>query len=441
MNTPKRSLLYVIRKKSRTLLLFVILLIVSTLTLSGLSIMDATKDTSAELRESTGTSFTMEQNMETATRIGEGNSYLLQQEYITDEMVSKISKIDGISGNDASYGGQKVARAELQDIKGHKLDLIVYTDMWEDDISAIVGPFGCSNTENQSFFKNKQFILTEGRHITSDDENKVIISNAVAEQNGLKVGDKIVVAVTNFISEGQGTKKVEVEIIGLYDIFMDQSDKATLTTFELYEDYTFLDTMSYKELFSMYKEITEGYNTVTFFVTDPAQLSSIMSEVSKTSSINWNNFNLIANDEVYQASSSSMSNVEKLITTMIVVVVVISAAIITLILSMWLKSRVRETGVLMAVGISKYKILLQHVLEVAVIAVFAFGLSYFASGMIAGNLGNILDSSISASNVIITVSDFILVCAVGTLILLLAIGISSIPVMRMKPREILSKMS
>jgi len=403
--------------------------------------MDAAGDSSAELRESTGTSFTMEQNMETATRIGNGNSYLLQQEYITDEMVSEISKIDGISGDDASYGGQKVACAELQDIKGDKLDLIVYTDMWEDDISAIVGPYGCSNTENQSYFKNKQFVLTEGRHITSDDENKVIISNAVAEQNGLKVGDKIVAAVTNFISEDRGTNKVEVEIIGLYDIFMDQSDKATLTSLELYENFTFLDTMAYKELFSMYKEITEGYNTVTFFVTDPTQLSSIMSEVSNISSINWNNFNLIANDEVYQASSGSMSNVEKLITTMIVVVVVIAAAIITLILSMWVRSRVRETGILMSTGISKYKIVAQYVLETVLIAIFAFALSYFTSNAIAGNLGHIIDSTIAAGDVRVATGNFILVCCAGIAVILAAIGISSIPVMRMKPREILSKMS
>jgi len=412
--------------------------------------MDATKDTSAELRESTGTSFTMERNLGTATRSNSGNNFVYQQEFITDEMIEEIAKIDGIKG----YNAKKEGLPDLQDVNGNNLETIVYTNWYDDPILKYsTKAFASFNTSYDSLFTSNKFELNEGRHITAEDENTAIISNDLAKKYNIKVGDKIKFALTEefvAVEKEKGTSDisvndVEVEVIGIFNISSEQSDKQALAQYELYENYVFTDITFFKKLYSTWplgmEELKEGYESVDFFVTDPAQLSSIMSEVSNISSINWDNFTLTANDEVFQQSASSMSNVEKLITTMLIVVVVISATIVTLILSMWLKSRVRETGILMAVGISKYKILLQHVLEVAVIAVFAFGLSYFASGMIAGNLGSILDSSISAGNVMVTVSNFILVCAVGTLILLLAIGISSIPVMRMKPREILSKMS
>ncbi|MGL6200410.1 MAG: ABC transporter permease [Lachnospiraceae bacterium] len=450
MNTPKRSLLYVVRKRSRTLLLFVILLVVSTLVLSGLSIMDAAGDSSTELRESTGASFTMERNLSTATKSNSGNTFVYQQEYITDEMIEKISEIDGIKG----YNAKKECIPDIQDINGKNLETIVYTNWYDDPILKYNSKlFASLNTSYDSYFTSNEFQLTEGRHIEPNDEYKILMSNELAEKYNLKVGDKIKLALTEeFVSaeKQSGTSDisvndVEIEIIGIYNILTEQSDKNTLAQSELYENYIFSDIASFTELFSTWpaamEEFGDGYGEADFFVSDPAQLGSIMSEVSNISSINWNNLTMNANDEVYQASSNSMSNVEKLITTMIIVVVIIAAAIVTLILSMWVRSRVRETGILMSTGIAKYKIVAQFVLETVLIAAFAFALSYFTSNAIAGNLGHIIDSTIATGDVQVAMSSFILVCCAGIAVILAAIGISSIPVMRMKPREILSKMS
>lgn len=449
MNTPKRSLLYVIRKRSRTGLLFVILLVVSTLVLSGLSIMDAAGDSSAELRESTGTSFTMERNLSTATRSNSGNNFVYQQEYIADEMIEKISDIDGIKGYNAKIGGY----LELQNLDGDRFETIVYNKWNEEDLKYDIGTFGCFNTAYDSFFTSNQFELSEGRHIATDDKQVILISDDLAEKYNFKVGDKLKLTLSEEQVQFEkrygvsdiSANSVDVEIIGIYKILEEQSDKETLGQYELYDNYVFTDMATFKEVFSTWavaaKENEQGYESADFFLTDPAQLGSIMSEVSNISSINWNNFTLTANDEVFQQSASSMSNVEKLITTMIIVVVVIAAVIITLILSMWVRSRMRETGILMSTGIPKYKIVAQYVLETVLIAIFAFALSYFTSNAIAGNLGHIIDSTITAGDVHIAISNFILVFCTGIAVILASIGISSIPVMQMNPREILSKMS
>ena len=120
-----------------------------------------------------------------------------------------------------------------------------------------------------------------------------------------------------------------------------------------------------------------------------------------------------------------------------IVVVSISMCIVTLILSMWVKSRARETGMLMASGISKCSILLQHIVEVGFIAAVSFPLSYLFSRVVAGGIGGIFGKTGAA----VTAEHFAIVCGVGTILLVSAILLSCISTMRMKPKTILSKMS
>ena len=84
-----------------------------------------------------------------------------------------------------------------------------------------------------------------------------------------------------------------------------------------------------------------------------------------------------------------MSDISSLIRTLIIVIVLISMGIVTLILSMWLKGRIRETGILLAAGISRASILFQHILEVGMIAVISFPLSYLFSQAIASGIGGL----------------------------------------------------
>ena len=66
------------------------------------------------------------------------------------------------------------------------------------------------------------------------------------------------------------------------------------------------------------------------------------------------------------------------------IALMVSIAILSLILTMWARTRIHETGVLLSVGISKLSILGQYIAEVLLIAIFAFSLSYFSASAIAG---------------------------------------------------------
>ena len=131
----------------------------------------------------------------------------------------------------------------------------------------------------------------------------------------------------------------------------------------------------------------------------------------------------------------------------------------------------------MSIGIGKVEIVSQFILETAVIAVLAFGLSYPASSMIADRAGDFIMSQVvdsesltgeddkaiqqgdyssmmdglsgkpSAENAVkeidVTIEPMYLigVYGIGALLVVCAVLIASYTVIRMKPREILSKMS
>lgn len=60
MNTLKRAVLYIGRKRGRTLTIFLILLILSTLAITGGAILQATQDAALSLRQSIGGSIKLE---------------------------------------------------------------------------------------------------------------------------------------------------------------------------------------------------------------------------------------------------------------------------------------------------------------------------------------------------------------------------------------------
>ena len=84
-----------------------------------------------------------------------------------------------------------------------------------------------------------------------------------------------------------------------------------------------------------------------------------------------------------------------MVTGLIIGIVIVSIGILALILNMWIKQRTHETGILLSIGVSKVKIVAQYILETLMIAVIAFGLSYFSSGAIAQGTSNLLFSQVA----------------------------------------------
>lgn len=420
MHFITRAVLYTARKWKKTLLLFCLLLAITTLVLSGLAIADAQEEQTEVVRGTTGASFTVQRDLSTG---GWTDNYSTQ-EFMTEDMIERIAATDGIAGYDATL----ITLPYFFNSKHEPLIL-------EKNLTCYC--YGSYNSQYHELFLSGQFELVEGSHITDDVTNGAIISRQLADQNGLKIGD----TVTGIYYPENNTPAVDMEIIGIYDIVADEEDELNIYDAATYYDqsnYIFCSMKASEGMLKGWGEDGDGISEAYFYVQDAAELDNTIRKVQSISSIDWNNFKITANNEVYQNISAALTDTSSLIMTLICVVTVVSVMLIVLILSMSVRSRKHEIGIMLAAGIEKPTVISQFVVETVLTAIAAFPLGYLVSQRAAGILGTLFDKT--AENVIVTSQHLALASAAGSILLIVSVLVSCIPVMRLKPKTILSQM-
>jgi len=168
---------------------------------------------------------------------------------------------------------------------------------------------------------------------------------------------------------------------------------------------------------------------------------------------------------------------QSMVTGLLIGIGVVSVGVLALIVHMWIRQRVRETGILLSLGVGKFRIILQHIAETMVIALAAFGLSYFSSSLIAQGSSDLLFAQAAESHpdiefeipddgreymdltgefipydtsemvspdnieVQVTRNHLLLVYMMGMCIVVFSVTLASRSVVKMKPGNILSQMS
>ena len=462
MSTLKRAFLYTMRKKTKTLILFLVLVTISTFILTGLSIYKAADDSALSLRQSVGGSIRLEldENNRKNWQYQQAAGGMLVDYVgapITDEDIQKIMSIDGIKAYNGLGDGSVFAK-DFSFISGFSFGA-------GSDYSRLPS---VTDSEYFNFFTRKAFQLVEGRHIKEGDDHVVLISTAIAEKNALKLGDTITVQCCY---DSGNYPDVSLTIIGIYAYEADNEFNTTSTD---KRNRLIIDHKAMQEI--MQRDVIQYDNGVDFYVDDPREMERIASQI-KALDLDWDSFTLTMDNSAYEAVASPLTAMQNLIVWLIVGCVAVSVGILVLILSMWIKQRRHETGILLSVGISKSRILLQYTVEVLMIAIVAFGLSFFTSSLISQGVSDLIFHQVSESqplpeielpddgteylditgqyipydtsnvetleSVQVTVSpDYLLYIYIfGTLLIAFSVSAASISVIQMKPKKILSQMS
>lgn len=463
MNITKRAFLYMFRKRGKSLILLLTLLIISTFVLTGLSILTAAEQSALSLRQSVGGSIKLERDMDNS------QNWTYQQ---------------GIGGVLVDYTGTPITDADIEKVMSVKgirdYNGIGFGSVFAMDFSFIPGiSFGqardysalpsVTNSEYFNYFRRGAFQLVEGRHITPEDDHTALISTALAERNGLKLGDTITVQCSY---DAGGYPDVSLKIVGIYEVAMDDGQFNTTSTDK--RNRLIIDHKAMQEI--MQRDSIQYDNGVEFFVDDPKNIDTIAAEIRKLD-LDWSCFKLTVDNTAYEAVASPLTAMQSMVTGLIIGIVIVSIGILALILNMWIKQRTHETGILLSIGVSKVKIVAQYILETLMIAIIAFGLSNFTSGTIAQGTSNLLFAQAiqnqpeveidlpddgteylditgqyipyDTSNMItpdnvevhVTPASLLWVTLLGIVICTAAVTLASLPVMKMQPKNILSQMS
>ncbi len=459
----KRAFFYTTRKRGKTLILLLTLFVISTFVLTGLSILAAADQSALSLRQSVGGSIKLEldkdnrQNWTYQQGVG-GTMVGYTGTPITDADIEKVMSVKGIRSYNG-VGDGSVFAIDFSFISGFSFGP-------GSDYSRLPS---VSNSEYFNYFRRGAFKLVEGRHITPEDDHVVLISTALAERNALKLGDTITVQCCY---DAGGYPNVTLKIVGIYKSTMDDGGFTTTSTDK--RNRLIIDHKAMQEI--MMHDVIQYDNGVEFFVDDPRDIDKIAAQIQKLD-LDWNCFTLTVDNTAYEAVASSLTAMQNIVTGLIVGIVIVSIGILALILNMWIKQRTHETGILLSIGVSKVKIVAQYILETLMIAVIAFGLSYFSSGAIAQGTSNLLFSQVAetqpipkietpddgteylditgqyipydTSNMVapdsikvhVTVEHLLWVYLLGIALCTAAVTLASLPIVKMKPKSILSQMS
>lgn len=455
MKILKRALKYVTRKRAKTLVLFFLLLIIGMLVLLGISVKKASDFSQDKLRKSLGGKFSIdinysEENPYYHTETVEGGQIMYSSEQMNMDMVKKVMKIQGIESCDASVDTLSV----LENIKFFPGNIPL-----DEEFAHTMKIVGTYSTQTNKDFLSGNVKLIEGKNIESQKgKHEIIISKDLAELNGLAIGDKVV------INDTKGGK-VETNIVGLFQPQKVEDIEEVVSSYDKIQNRIFADIQTVVDVEQ--SQYITGFTSIQVQVSDPEDMDNIVGKVKEIRDFKWddNAFTINVNNETYEKAKNSLERVDQLTNIFLIVVFIVSLLILSLILNMWNKSRIHETGIYLAVGIGKMKIVMQYLLEVAFIGVFAFFIAYFPSNAISGHLGEYLmqqeieedtvsnqagavlgetveiDNSIEDIEIKIGFIEVLEVYAVGMIVILLATGISTISIVRLQPKEILAKMS
>ena len=409
MNVYKRALLYVIRKKGKSLTLFLLLFLITESVMVGISIRDGTAKAAENLRATIGASFTMSGNINNLDFHDGEAGYTAEKIPISLNTVEQIRNIEGIK----TYNAEQHTSVTAEGI-------YYLSGMSSGSLSA--------NTETayQTDFMNGILKLSEGRHITEDDRDAALISDKLAAENHLQVGSELVLESAS----GDSGEQTKVLIVGLYssDNKMEYDNDTIFTTHDVY--------------WKLSGQKPFGYSgNITFYVTDPKELNHIVEQVQQITSIQWEDYFIRINESEYKAVAYQIQTMERLTEILITVIAGVGFIVVALVLAMRIKNRIHEAGIFLSVGESAPQIMLQLICEILMIAVLVFFVSPMLGQFIVGqveaalkNMGTVIAMSISLKTMAL---QFLL----ETLIIVFAVVTAALPVARMKPKDILSKMS
>lgn len=390
MNLFERAVRSCFRKPVKSILLLLVVCIISLLFLSGMASRSANIAMNDSTRQAIGAGFLLESNPEDRTRRVEEASKKIQElnedgqgsydgyhlkkitvngsenwqgwadnsfESLKWEDIEKIAETEGVS----DYNITTVPTA----VKQEGFERIEDPDTDQTNDFGGVTLIGNRDMTMDSNVLSGNVTIKEGRMTTPEDTNVCVISEELAEENQLKVGDTM-----KFHPVKEEEPVQEAQIVGIYQVKESIKPYMSGDTFRS-ENIIFTD-LHFPERVEQDDPL---YEKAYFKVADVDEYETVKEAIKKTD-IDWRRYDLIDNNGNLDTMASNFSDLEKISNTLLIVVTAASFAILFLIFIFWIRNRTNEIGILMSLGIAKGKIFLQILSEAFLIGIAAVALSF-----------------------------------------------------------------
>lgn len=394
---------YLCRKKSKTFILLLVLLFINSMILGSYMILHATEDSRITMQEKMGTKAVLEVKG--------------SDRFITENEVGEIRDMDGVisvnrMADSAVYpvNFNPITNSDSEEENNWKVTLLSYDEL-----------------ERDSAFSDLRYRLMKGDMITEGSGKGAVINFALADANGLEIGDEMEVGT-------ETGSVINVKIIGVFVAGSERNQMDTLPAVNRIENQIFIDNESYTGLSD-----NAGYRKIAVYTKKPDQIDVLVQELKDFLG---SRVEITTADILYRQLEVPLNRIVRVMKLMLVFTLAAGVTITSILLCMWMRSRKREIAVFISMGKKKTDILMQVFMETAAV----FCLSVFGACVIGSGMAGIMKELLMKENtaVLLSVSlqagDIAAMFFAGGCIAVIAVCISLLPILRANPKDILSKM-
>lgn len=394
---------YLCRKKSKTFILLLVLLFINSMILGSYMILHATEDSRITMQEKMGTKAVLEVKG--------------SDRFITENEVGEIRDMDGVisvnrMADSAVYpvNFNPITNSDSEEENNWKVTLLSYDEL-----------------ERDSAFSDLRYRLMKGDMITEGSGKGAVINFALADANGLEIGDEMEVGT-------ETGSVINVKIIGVFVAGSERNQMDTLPAVNRIENQIFIDNESYTGLSD-----NAGYRKIAVYTKKPDQVDVLVQELKDFLG---SRVEITTADILYRQLEVPLNRIVRVMKLMLVFTLAAGVTITSILLCMWMRSRKREIAVFISMGKKKTDILMQVFMETAAV----FCLSVFGACVIGSGMAGIMKELLMKENtaVLLSVSlqagDIAAMFFAGGCIAVIAVCISLLPILRANPKDILSKM-
>ena len=419
MSIFNRAYLYIIRKKVRSSILFLIVTLISFFLLSGSVLNTTVNNISKNLYKDINFGF----NIESVDK---------SNKEIEKDTLKKIEELKGITTK--NYIFSKSVTVEGKKVVQENQNITLNDEM--KNKSNLVMMNGITASKSNIDFKSEVLKLEKGRHIEENDNNKIMIHEKFAQLNNVNLGDKIKLS--------QEGKILELEIVGIYS--GEKTNTFNGLSSDFIENTVYTDYKSSQQLSNLIAN--NKVTSVEYGVDDPTKLDDVIKAVEN---LGINNLMVSKSNKNYELVTSSVESITKITNMIRIGSVVVGVVILSLILMFWVRERTYEIGILLSLGTSKVNLVLQFIVEVLLVTIFglmiALGIEIATIKYLASNVGSIfseeLPKTIADELMKISVNgiDIVNLVIVMIAIVIISVVVALMPILKMKPKKILTNIN
>lgn len=209
MTFISRAARYVLRKRVRTAVLFIVLTIITASMLSATAVSQAAQHEARQIEKQAVSGFVLASNLQGSMLTPRGGGMVRPAD------VQRISKLSGV-------GSCMVRQNATADLVGASVVKVPGGDDYdaekEQQFGNTANVIGTNDSSKLNVFTSHTLGMVEGRHLKASDKHMSMVHEDLAKTNGLKVGDTLTLKANPYDAdnESHSTATVKTTIVGIF---------------------------------------------------------------------------------------------------------------------------------------------------------------------------------------------------------------------------------